>query len=608
VLDETAIAEALVESGRVTDEECAELFRYARRTGRAPYDALLSSGKVGVEELAEAIAVRVVVSALREGLGAGSEKDRAATSCEGLRSYVGRIALLLHTVERMASQRDAAGIVHLLLKETPAIIRAERAVVFIADYEGRVLTARCGCDEEEVRIPWNSGIAGWVFTHGTPALVPDVYADPRFNRQYDLTTGRTTANMICAPLCAPGGRTLGAVQALNNIKGSFTRADVEMLEILGRRAAVYIQRFGERERNAPASARSEPPLVAAQDVTGRESPLDVLVGDSAAMREVRSLIQTVAPNDTTVLIQGESGTGKELAAKAIHRLSPRAHAPMVTLNCAAVPAELIESELFGHRKGSFTGAFTDHKGLFRSAHNGVLFLDEIEATSPAMQVKLLRAIQEQEIRPVGETASHKVDVRIIAATNKDLAAMIRQRRFREDLYYRINVFPIVIPPLRTRPEDVAPLVEFFLERLAERTGKRVRGVDPAAMEALMRYDWPGNARELENEIERAHVLAHEGGRITVGGLSPRLTASVEETLKRSAETARPVKLIDAVRELEKRLVEEALAACRGNKSRAAKRLGLSRQGLLNKLGRYGAEGDGKAQSRHRRDSSHRLFS
>ncbi|MEW6349675.1 MAG: sigma-54 dependent transcriptional regulator [Thermodesulfobacteriota bacterium] len=319
-----------------------------------------------------------------------------------------------------------------------------------------------------------------------------------------------------------------------------------------------------------------------------DNPLDLIVGTSPAMCEVKALVTQVSERNTTVLIQGESGTGKELVAWALHRLSPRGSGPFLTLNCAAVPADLIESELFGHKRGAFTGAVSDHKGLFRAADTGTLFLDEIEATQPAMQVKLLRSLQTGEVRPVGEILTQQVDVRLVAASNRDLYQYVNQGLFREDLFYRINVFPIHLAPLRERKEDIPVLTAHILGKLFQQTGKSLKGLDAAAMELLQRYSWPGNVRELENELERAHVLVEEGGTVSVRCLSPRLTDSVEQLLKESA-TPEPQTLKEAVEELERRMVIDALTKSDGNRSKAAEYLGLSRQGLLNKIHKYGLD-------------------
>ena len=232
-----------------------------------------------------------------------------------------------------------------------------------------------------------------------------------------------------------------------------------------------------------------------------------VIGDSAALEAVFEQVECVAPTDSTVLIQGETGTGKELIARAIHNISSRCGRSFVKLNCAAIPFDLLESELFGHEKGAFTGAIAQRVGRFETADKGTLFLDEIGDIPPALQPKLLRVLQEQEFERLGSTRTREVDVRLVAATNRDLSEMVKQGQFRSDLYYRLNVFPIRIPPLRERREDIPLLVHYFMEKYARRMGKRVETVPGATMEKLMRWPWPGNVRELQNMIERGVILS-----------------------------------------------------------------------------------------------------
>jgi two-component system response regulator PilR (NtrC family) len=259
----------------------------------------------------------------------------------------------------------------------------------------------------------------------------------------------------------------------------------------------------------------------------RLTGLDHIIGTSPKMREIFELIQTIAPQSSRVLITGESGTGKELVARAIHENSARAKKPFITINCGAFPETLLESELFGYMKGAFTGAGENRHGLFKAAHGGTLFMDEIGNMSLTMQVKLYRVLQEGKVRPLGSTAEEDVDVRVIAATNKDFEKEIAEGRFREDLYYRLSVIPIHLPPLRERREDIALLARSFLERYRKSMSKAVEAIEPKAMERLEAYDWPGNVRELENTIERAVAL--ETGRwITIEGLPERITRYYQE--------------------------------------------------------------------------------
>ena len=246
-----------------------------------------------------------------------------------------------------------------------------------------------------------------------------------------------------------------------------------------------------------------------------------IVGESAALRRVLKEVETVAPTGSTVLIRGETGTGKELIARALHDLSPRRERTFVKLNCAAIPTGLLESELFGHEKGAFTGAISQKVGRFELAHQGTLFLDEVGDIPPELQPKLLRVLQEQEFERLGGTKTIKVDVRLVAATNRDLAAMVADGRFRDDLYYRLNVFPLVLPPLRERRDDIPRLVRHFTQQFARRMGRRIETIPSAVMEALVRYPWPGNIRELQNVIERAVILSPGSSlQVPLGDLQP----------------------------------------------------------------------------------------
>ncbi len=300
-----------------------------------------------------------------------------------------------------------------------------------------------------------------------------------------------------------------------------------------------------------------------------------LVGRSAKMKAIFELIERVSATNSTIMLYGESGTGKELIARAIHYNSPRRDRPFVSINCGALPDPLLESELFGHMKGSFTGATATKKGLFEVAHGGTIFLDEIGETSPAMQIKLLRVLQERRIRRVGGTEEIEVDVRVITATNQDLEQMVRERKFREDLYYRVNVIPIHLPPLREKREDIRPLAEHFLRKYSQSLGKPVRGISEEALECLESYDWPGNVRELENVIERAVAL--EDGEVIRPEALPRQVRHGDLREPRT-EVSLPPGGLDLERHLEelrRRYMLEALERTGGVQTRAAELLGMT---------------------------------
>ncbi len=323
-----------------------------------------------------------------------------------------------------------------------------------------------------------------------------------------------------------------------------------------------------------------------------ESSRYTLVGTSAAMRRVTQLIEKVAATDATVLVRGASGTGKELVARALHHNSSRKDRPLVTINCAAMQETLLESELFGHEKGAFTGAVAAKRGLFEVAEGGTLFIDEVAEMSPGMQAKLLRVLENGCYRKVGGTAEHTADVRVIAATNKPLEDEQRAGRFREDLFYRLNVFTIPLPDLKERREDIPALVEHFLT--TRQLGKVRCAVEPEALAALVAYDWPGNVRELANVIERAQILA-ENHRITLDDLPESITAKAPPSPPEPAPapppgaTPVPPTTTLTLREVERRHVEAALRLTGGNKLRAAKALGVSRRALYRLIDKHRLE-------------------
>jgi DNA-binding NtrC family response regulator len=312
-----------------------------------------------------------------------------------------------------------------------------------------------------------------------------------------------------------------------------------------------------------------------RDEVTRAVPSRTLLGTSAAMRDVLELIACVAATDATVLIDGESGTGKELVARAIHDASPRRAGPFVAINCAAIPPQLIESELFGHVRGAFTDARVARAGLFVEARGGTLFLDEIGEMPADMQVKLLRALQERTVRPVGGSAEVAFDARIVAATNRDLEEEVRAKRFRKDLYYRVAVVGVHVPTLRERAQDIPALAQHFVRRFSERFGKHVVGISPSALQRLLAYPWPGNVRELENSMERAVALTRFD-HLTVENLPERLRAHVPE---RADPLPDPTEALISIAELNRRYIDQVLGLVGGNKSRAARILGLDRRTL-----------------------------
>lgn len=368
-----------------------------------------------------------------------------------------------------------------------------------------------------------------------------------------------------------------SLYALKSLKSEEKDHFVELVELVGQEVVTL---------HLEISARDDRINQLNKELGGRYR-YDNMIGKSKPMIELYGLLDKIKSAESTCLVQGENGTGKELIAKAIHYNSPRKNKSLVIQNCSAFNDNLLESELFGHIKGSFTGAHKDKKGLFEISDKGSFFLDEIGDTSPSMQVKLLRVLQEGTFIPVGGTDPKRVDVRVIAATNRDLKKMIEEGSFREDLYYRLNVINIKVPPLRERKEDIPLLIDFFLENAAKNVGQTKKIMTKKALEKIYDYDWPGNIRELQNEIERLVVLAGSEGKLGPEMLSPRILDASEKNKVQGSRVHG--KLKDALEALEKDMILEGLRRTGWNKSKLAKELGISRAGLIMKVEKYGLD-------------------
>ena len=444
--------------------------------------------------------------------------------------------------------------------------------------------SRGDSDHHFLRFPDNIGVAGWVMSNDQAAIINDVSKDQRYYDGLDSEEDFVTQSMICVPLRTRKGF-LGVLYALNKESGAFSEREEKILEIISGTIAVSLENarlYGELKDHVHLLEREKRILL--NQVRAR-SGFNEIIGSSPPMQRMFDLMEKVLDTTTTVLIQGETGTGKELIAKVIHYNGPLKDKPFVAENCAALPENLLESELFGHVRGAFTGAISNKKGLFQIADGGTIFLDEIGEMSPLMQAKLLRVLQEGEFRPVGGNHNLQVKVRVIASTNRDLTEEIKKERFREDLYYRINIFQITPPPLRQRKEDILPLANHFLEKYAIKNKKQIPTLTPQALDLLMQFDWPGNVRELENEMERAQTMAGGGKTISYEFLSEKIKG-LRQNHFGSESKGGAYTLKDAVRQLEQEMISKALESSGKNQTKAAKELGLSRQGLLNKIAAY----------------------
>jgi Nif-specific regulatory protein len=499
--------------------------------------------------------------------------------------------LLYEVSTSIHSIHDLDEMLRNVLSKVKEVFQIEGASIALHDRKRRELYFIRTVEEQrgdsaqemtQMRFADDYGVAGWVLREQKAVLIPDVSRDERFTRQLDIQQTLDTRSMICVPLKTRKGM-IGVLYALNKQFAEFDQKDLRLLEILSGPIAVSIENarlYGEIQQYATSLEKEN--LRLKTECQARFN-MQGIIGSSVAMQRVFALLDKVIDTGTTVLIQGETGTGKELLAKVIHYNGPHKDKPFVAENCGGLSENLLESEIFGHVKGAFTGAIADKKGLFELANGGTVFLDEISDMPYAMQTKILRVLQDGQIRPVGGSQYRQVNFRLISSSNRDLYKEVKKGAFREDLFYRIQVFPIVLPPLRARKEDLPPLSMHFFEKFAAKLNRPVARLTPDALETLMQFDWPGNVRELENEIERALTLAGDDGEIKVEYLSERIKGSADNRVR--ADEA-PTTIQEATVRLERKMVEDALRRTGGNRSQAARILGLTRQGLLNKIARY----------------------
>ena len=489
----------------------------------------------------------------------------------------------LHEMSQViAESANLSNTVKILLRIMEQYMSVVRGTVSLCDrQEGTIYIHESFglTEEEEARgiYRFGEGITGKVVEAGKTMIVPRIGDDKDF---LNMTRTRTARDNNLSFLCVPikrGNKVLGTISAERIYDNDrLLTLDAELMGIVASMMAQAVELYVIENVNKDSLLSENRRLQNA--LKDRFHPSNI-IGNSKGMRDVYNLIEKVARTKTTVLILGESGVGKELVASAIHYSGLEPEGPLVQFNCAALPESLIESELFGHEKGSFTGATNFRKGRFEEADGGTIFLDEVGELPLPAQAKLLRVLQEKTVERVGSNRPVKVDIRIVAATNRNLTEMVEKREFREDLYYRLNVFPITIPPLRDRGSDIIALADYFVERFAKTSCKDVKRISTPALNMLMSYHWPGNVRELENVIERAIILS-EGGVIHGYNLPPSLQPPIlSDTVQKGSLNAR-------LGAIEYEMIVEALKAHDGNMTEAAKILGLTRRIMTLRMNKY----------------------
>lgn len=462
---------------------------------------------------------------------------------------------------------DVKSLVTRIIESATRLTSAEASSLILVNPENNKLyfeiaLGKKGPEVKKFSLKMGEGIAGWVAKNNRSLIVNDVESDSRFYSDISKKIGFPTNSILAVPMRVKE-KCVGVIEILNKKDSKrFNETDLQWLEIFANQAAIAVQ-------NAQFFQKVQDEVCLLQDQIKTHKGYHTFVGESRLIKEKLEIVARAAQTDSSVFLLGESGVGKELFAEQIHLNSPRCDNPLIRLNCAALPENLLESELFGHVKGSFTGATSDHRGRFELADGGTIFLDEIGDLPFNLQAKLLRVIQHKIFERVGGSESIKVDVRIIAATNKDIEEEMEAGRFRTDLYYRLNVLPIYIPPLRDRREDIPLLAEFFLKKFNRETKKQFKGFTTEAMEALISYSWPGNVRELENAIERAVVISQQDY------ISPE-TFILNTHSRRQEDEHSGKTLKEATNSFKKHFIQQALSINRWNQTNTARVLGIQR--------------------------------
>lgn len=526
-----------------------------------PGQVLVLAGKsLSAEILPQAV---VVGRVLGTGLHASQDRDR-------YQHQVSRLRATLRIASNFATAPNSRALLEQIANEATRLLETDRSSIFIWDKEQKELVAcpALGVEGGELRLPDHLGIVGEVVQTGHSIRVDDAYDDPRFNKDVDIKTGYKTKNLLCVPLLDGKSHRIGAFEVINRKEGDFNTDDEDILKELGIQAAIALQNTQEREQLARRH----------KQLTDQVTQGVRIVGESQAVRAIRDTIGRLATNDLAVLIVGESGTGKEVVAQSLHYQGSRREQPFIAVNCAAMPDSLLESELFGHERGAFTDAREARQGKFELANGGTLFLDEIGDMSPNGQAKLLRVLEQKIITRVGGSQNISVNVRVVAATNANLAESIRAKKFREDLYYRLNVVKLNLPPLRDRPEDILLLADHFLMSFCRQANRKLLGMSTEARQRLQSHNWPGNIRELRNLMERVAFLC-AGDRIEVEDLAFMINVEKESENLLSFNDS----LSDATDEFQRDYIRKAIKRVGENMSEAAKVLGLHRSNLYRKM-------------------------
>jgi formate hydrogenlyase transcriptional activator len=506
-------------------------------------------------------------------------KEAALAACQQYQT-------LLAIGEAIVAHRDMKALLHDLAGRLREVVRFDGIILVRYDAESNLLH-RYVFDHAEplpaeppMVFAFEDDPGGVVLETQEPLIIPNL-AELRGWPRYLERVEPLGAKSVCILPLTTARQRLGTLVFASKQEGAYAPADLDFLQRVAQQVAIAFENALAFDCIEQLKERLEKEKIYLEEEIQTAHNFEEIVGESDALRRVLKQVETVAPTNSTVLIHGETGTGKELIARALHQLSPSRERTFVKLNCAAIPSGLLESELFGHEKGAFTGAIAQKIGRFELAHQGTLFLDEVGEIHPELQPKLLRVLQEQEFERLGGTKTIRVQVRLVAASNRDLSGMVQEGRFRSDLYYRLNVFPVVVPPLRERRDDIPRLVRHFTQKFARRMGRRIETIPAEAMDRLVQYPWPGNIRELENVIERAVILSPGTElEVPIGDLKSDALSPREES------AAGQGSLADAERKHILAALQDAEWVL-GGPNGAATRLGMKRTTLQSKMKKLG---------------------
>ena len=495
-----------------------------------------------------------------------------------------QLKLILDLNNQVVSNLEFDDLLHAASASVRQVMQCDAAAIMLADAENKYLKVHAldypesrGIFTEGTSVPIEGSMPGDSFKSGKPMVVNRLDPVEMPPEMYQKASSEGLNSFCDVPLMSKN-RLLGVLAVARREENAFDEREVAFLIQVANQVAIGVENALAYTEIAELKDRLAQEKLYLEDEIRGEMDFEGIVGQSSGLRHVLNLVETVAPSDSTVLLLGETGTGKELIARAIHDRSRRQGRTFVKLNCAAIPTGLLESEIFGHERGAFTGAISQKIGRLELAHQGSLFLDEVGDIPIEIQPKLLRALQEREFERLGSTATKKVDVRLVAATNRDLEKMIENREFRSDLYYRLNVFPIRIPPLRERPEDIPLLVRYFVQKYARRMEKEIESIPAAAMKKLAAWPWPGNIRELENFIERSVILTHGSAlQVPIGELGGNGKATLVEGTREAGERTEILRVLKGT--------NGRVAGPNG----AAARMGLKRTTLISRMKKLGID-------------------